>query len=144
MREAFFDDPEGLILSAISEQGANLRRMWQDAVEEHPYPMVASLSEEIRVESSEFSDRRIVWITAPMPERPTEAFSIALLGGEAGSGVDCHYLVLELSEDSEGIFCEWTEAGDHRNYGPLPGTTMPVFQDAVRSGLSPARSPGEA
>ncbi len=115
----FFRTP-GSMLTNLEENGAEfLRYLWrQIGLEEGQHDEAAGM--QIQVTCQPLATGRVALITLPPPERPTEAYRLALCLLPDGA----RFFTLELGENLDGslrtVFCEWDANGRHYNHGNGP------------------------
>lgn len=115
----FFRTPESMLDNFETNGAEFLRYLWrQIGLKEGQHDEAAGM--QINVACHTLAGGRVALIQCPPPERPTEAYRLAL----------CHvpdnprFFTLELGENLDGslrtVFCEWDATGRHYNHGEGP------------------------
>lgn len=131
----FLRAPESMLTNLEENNVEFLRYLWrQIGLKEGEHDEHAGM--QITVACQPLAEGRMAIIELPLPERPTEAYRLALCDVPDNP----RYFTLELGEKLDGsprtVLCEWDANGRHYNYGDGPeAEDTAAFITAVRSTL---------
>lgn len=134
LRQRFLSAPSATVEMIVDKPGSRwLKWFWRRPVGSNVAADLREPEGALNVHEHTIADRPALVVEVPAATRPPEAPLLAMLPPVDSTGDPARYFTLEISaaDPDQTTIAEWTDEGQHMNYGQGPDAQIEAFAAAV-------------